>query len=370
MKKLNRAQKTFALLTLLFVSSLLIYQNCSVKGFKVKTSGSEAELGSNISVQYSPTQLTSALISAANLLVFRLPTSDELEYASKSKENYQKVIESYVNDQRFADAMFEEHRNYLELGGTSADSSNDIDYNLPARMGAYIVYNDRDYREVLSADYCVNSNYQTQSTCGDTFQDGGTASQNAAGVISTRSFIAAHKKNKGFNFVLVARSAKKFLCTAYPDPQDPGLAPSQISNVHKPWSDDAACFNCHRTLNPRAVLFFNYNDQGRYTADINSTTIRDTTDPAKISDLVTTGLPVTVLGRPASTLRDYGAAITDDPRFTNCMVLRYVNYMTGYNYETLPSNLTYLSDTFARSGFSVKQLLEEIATTPQFVSKR
>jgi hypothetical protein len=355
-------------ISVLFILLLTAFQNCSVDGFKSLESLRAKP------VSYSPTRYSSALFSASNVLTNRLPAQSDLENLT-SVRNYEAALRIYMESTQFRDVMVAEHKSYLQVGGTRLGST--IDYDLPARIGAYLISTNQSYDNVLKTTYCVDSNFNVTTTCNDTFSEAASADTYGAGVISTQSFISLYKTSARFNFGLVVRVSKGFLCSTYPDGMDSGMTQAEVSNDIHPFGEvgnlksgnqTGSCYACHRTLNPRAAMFYNFDGEGKFVMQTDTgSTVRETLEASKVSDLIKG--PAKILGRRVANIRDYGDAITKDPRFADCMTLRYFNFMTGHKLSYLPAEFKYLSDNFKKKNFNVKELLVEIAKSPYFIDR-
>ncbi|MEQ1876972.1 MAG: hypothetical protein ABL958_10030 [Bdellovibrionia bacterium] len=406
----NKKESTFepALIFLagqVLAIAIVFLTGCSFQGLEVV----KPDDGS-MSAKYTPSNLTQALRSAANLLVMRLPTPTEYDEASKGLDGYTAVIQRYLTDPRFASpqiagnpdpdiasqggALLREHRNYFEMAGVQGT----VNFNEPANIATFIVNNDRPYWETLTGNYCVDDNFVQTTPC-STFPDDATAAANSAGIITTRGFIIRNKSP--FNFHIVNMAFQKFLCAQYPDATDTGMPKTTVSDRRKTFTSNSNggmdCFFCHRSINPKAYLFFNYfanagNDMsGRFTPDgLNSalninTTQTDMGQRALPEDLLcvkdATGncqtpsqVSVDVMGKPASSVRDVGKIMAQDPRFAKCATQHYVNWMFGLTYKTnLAVDMEYLVDVFmgdaATQPFNVKRLLLEITKSAKFVNR-
>jgi hypothetical protein len=320
-------------------------------------------------------QLSSA--AAAKILLNRIPNYEsEVAAAGESREAYELTVRSMVfdaaNEERLKLALMDEHRRYFKLGGSNPAS--DIDYDQPARLGTYLVVGDRDYREILTAKYCVNPTTFQQEPC-DTFRDSPTsAQQHAAGVLSSRAFIAAHKKGAGFNFRLVRESFKTFACAAYPDTADSGTPAAEVSSTKHPWGikdgRPTECYVCHRSMNPKAFPFYYFSPNGLFTTQVGTTTLTDATTPSAPEDVIVPGATPRVMGRPTRTLTELAEVFVSDRRFSRCMVQRYTNFLMARPYESqLPAELEYLVDQFEQGGYKVKTLLTQILESNVFLAR-
>ena len=115
-------------------------------------------------------------------------------------------------------------------------------------------------------------------------------------------------------------------------------------------------------------MFYNFDSNGKFVLATDSgSTLRETLEPSRVSDLIKA--PARTLRMPAANIQDYGDSITRDPRFADCMTVRYFNFMTGHKLTHLPDSFKYLSEKFKKTNYNVKELLVEIAKSPYFIDR-
>ncbi len=359
-------KKQLALIAIPMLIVMSTFQNCSQRSQTVETIQSSQ---SNPSVVADSTALTQSMFSAAKTLLGRLPTAAEINRVSREGfAGYQAIVKDYIDDPTFRQAMVREHQNYLGIGGQVAGSS--IDYDLPARLGTYLIINELDYTQVITANYGVDANFQRTALL-DPFPDVGTSSANGAGILTTRAYIASLKDQKGFNFLLVKDSFEKFSCAAYPDQKEEYPTPkAEVSSAVHPWGTSNACYACHQSMNTKSYLYYFYDKQGVFVPSGVGTTRTDTNSVSNIGHVLTTGSQPRLGGQPAPTMRAFGAHMAQDSRFGPCMVKRYVNFMLGKSYkDPLPEGLDHLNTQFAASFYNVKKLLLDISLSQAYISR-
>lgn len=408
---------------ILIVAAALLVFGCSFQGMETIN-----ESSSQKSANYDPNNLTQALRTAASRLVLRQPTASEFDQAAQGVDGYSAVIQSYLTNKRFASpqvtgdtdaevaarggALLQEHKNYFEQAGAEGT----IDRDEPANIATYIVVNDRPWFEATTASYCVDDAFQQISRC-STYASDADAQANAAGIITTRAWIRRNKSP--YNFHIVNMVFKKFLCSQYPDANDPGMPKTMISTKKKTFTSNnnagMDCYFCHRSINPKAWLFYGYNNDannangaipasdigafnrlGGYgfprqrttlTDDANATTsVPEDVICAKNNDGADGGtciistqanpiLPnIVISGKPASTVKDLGRIIAQDPRYADCATQHYVNWLFGIDAKTaLTDDMRYLVDVFKGDAqnqpYNVKRLLLEITKSAKFVNR-
>ncbi|HEX4922875.1 MAG TPA: hypothetical protein VFV50_02280, partial [Bdellovibrionales bacterium] len=399
--------------SLLILTAFASLTACSFQGMETVQENSSVK-----AADYNPNNLTQALRIAASRLVLRAPTASEYDEASTGVDGYSRVIQRYLTDPRFASpqiagnpdpeiaarggALLQEHRNYFEQAGAEGT----INRNEPANIASFVVINDRPYWEVLTASYCVDNTFQSLSRC-DTYNTDADAQANAAGIITTRAWIRRNKTP--YNFHIVNMSFQKFLCSNYPDPQDPGMPKELISERKKTFTSNnnagMDCYFCHRSVNPKAWLFYKYNgdavggvdnagkfnplgfDQPRQRTTFNDDANPGTSLPedvvceknadgtCRISTAATPVIPnIMIMGKPASTVRDLGRIMVQDSRFADCATQHYLNWMFGLDSKTkLPDDMRYLVEVFKgdpnNQPYNVKRLILEISKSAKFVNR-
>src|SRR5690606_20916902 len=100
-----------------------------------------------------PTNLTKALTAASKTLVQRLPTIEEATLASQGVAQYEQVIRQYLGTPEFEQTMRAYHSDFFEMSGQGSGNLAEVNYNEPTNIVLYIIRNNRDYREALTATY-------------------------------------------------------------------------------------------------------------------------------------------------------------------------------------------------------------------------
>lgn len=372
----------------LFALALLTLVGCgfSNKGFDAKnkvTNGSSAY--NEPSPEYSPTNLTKAITAASKTLVQRLPTTDEATRASQGVRQYETVLREYLGSIAFEQSMRAYHDDFFGMSGQGTGAMSAINYNEPTNIVLYIIKNNKDYREALTATYCVDNNLVQSAFC-NSFSSEAQARAEAAGVITTRGFLEKWVGPHGFR--RVKHAFENFACSEYPDVADQGMSQDEISNVAKGSTanfnstvDSPVCFNCHRSINPRASLFLNFNSLGIFTPTPVGQRRPSNTVPtevagrmSKIEDLLkkTDGsIPVPRYhGEEVANVRDYGNKFANGDSFKRCTTQRFFNFMMGREYKTqLPSEVGYLELKLSETNYNIKELLIEIMKSAPYINR-
>jgi hypothetical protein len=319
---------------------------------------------------YTRAQLEKALRVVAQNLVMRDPLPEEAAQLSEGVAGYERVIKSYLEMPEFLSSQRNYYRNYFEMAGMGADN---VNFDEPANLAVHLVLNDADFREILTADYCVNNELQ-KVPC-SSFRNPDDAPVQAAGVLTTRAFLV--KWSAPFNFRRVAKTFHAFSCREYPDSRDEGLLESEIADNIKTFNsttETPACYNCHRSMNSRASLFYMFDQKGYFNLNPNmdprvgEVAVTDTGRASTVSHILNPGVKARYHGKEISTLREYGRMFSRTQHFRDCMAQRLTNQMLGRKAtDPLVSQMQDIRNNVAFNEFKVKAILLEIAKHPGFV---
>ncbi|MCH2533920.1 MAG: hypothetical protein MK008_05715 [Bdellovibrionales bacterium] len=324
-----------------------------------------------MSFDYTPARLSKALRSASLLLVKRLPTPEEEAEAITGLSGYEAVVSSYLESEDFKAVMLEYFQNDFNMAGF-VDA---VNYNEPANLITYLIVNNEDYRQSITANFCVNDDFE-KVEC-STFKGNLKAAQEeAAGVLTTQAFLK--KWESAFNFIRVREAFARFACRsgqAYPDEQDVGHPVEDISDRVKTFNDrKEGCFNCHKSMNARASLFYRFDRNGFYNLnpsqdpDDGEITVTDTGEVSTIRDLLNDGVEPLYHGKPLKSVRDYAVRFSKKSHFRDCIAQRFTNFALGRSYdEPLPKDLIYLNERVDAHDFKIKPLLLDILKSKRFV---
>ena len=347
---------------------ILIIASLALHGCTLKRQLQEPSTQKNL--EFSE-PLNQATVLASKILMNRLPTSLERSNGAANIEKYKLAIKNFMASEDFKMAMVREHQDYFGLGGQTAGA--DIDFDDPARLGAYIVANDQDYRNILKGAKCIGPDFKEKPFC-DTFSDQATADANGAGVLTTRAFVSTHKRPKAFNFRIVNEAFQKFTCSTYPDLTDKKMPAPQISSKIHPWGltpsgTTSDCYGCHGSMNPKAFLFYSYDFTGKYSTNSSITTRTDANTMSVKEDVINPGFTPNTHERNLASVKDLGEVMAQDPRFAPCMTQRYLNFILGRDYASSVMGLEKYSQAFIDSGYNVKILITTILTGDLFIKR-
>lgn len=324
---------------------------------------------SSKSSSFSSEDFNKSLRVVSSTLLGRAPQNSELLAANEGFAEYTQRIEAMVN----SEATVENLRQYFHLLFNMNGEIDGINYEEPTNLALHLIAEDKDFRQILTADYCVKNDL-TLGPCA-AFANEAQTKEHAAGVITTRAFLV--KWAAAFNFQRTAKAFELFACSEYPDSTDEGLPAEKISNSIKPFdcqSQDCqpACYSCHKSMNSRAYLFYDFTLNGMFNLNPpnNQKTQTDTGAVSTRRDLLKEGVEPEYHGQKLSKLRDYATYLSQSRKFRDCFAKRMVNFMTGMG-PNAPFNHEFESirNQFSWNGYRIKQTLIDIATHPSFIRK-
>jgi hypothetical protein len=313
---------------------------------------------------YTREQLEKALRVVSSTLINRDPTTAELENLSRGLSGYEDTIKAYFNDPGFKTVQMAYYRSIFEMQGTDQGTN----YDEPSNLALYLITNDINFQDIIRADYCVNNNLE-KTGCSSFGNDANVARAQAAGALTTQAFM--RKWSASFNFKRVAKSFKVFACSEYPDSTDAGLTEQQVADSIKDFNCTTctpACYSCHRSMNSKAALFYNFNQLGVYSTNTTNTTVTDTGAASNIGHVLKSGVRPQYHGREMQTVREYALLLTQNKKFRDCLAQRLTNYMMGREpYAPLLPQFQNVRDNVSFNDFKVKSILLEVAKHPAFV---
>ena len=254
------------------------------------------------------------------------PGLEELQRV-ESKEAYEAAIDELVEAPEFVASMRSYHQEFFQMEG----EENNINYDEPANLAAYLFRENRDFREILRAQYCVDNDLQTR-TCAAFYNDEPLARDWGAGVVTTQGFLV--RWVGAFNFIRTREMFRAFACSAYPDEEDQGLSVDEISESVKTFARTTGtpqCYSCHRTMNPRASLFYIFNSLGVYDPEAAEVlgTKRDDGSLSTTRDLLKEGVVPRYHQIPVTKLKDYAYELSRSSKFRKCLGKRFILHALG-----------------------------------------
>lgn len=325
-----------------------------------------------------------ALRSASLKLVGDLPTLAEIKDVEQNgKAAYEKTIDAYLGDKRFAARMVRYWRDTFKTGG-------DGKFDAAATFAAMLVVQDRPYTDLFTA---ANGTCPTFDGATGTFTPGDCA-QNmpAVGVLNDAGLMTQYYSNMAFRRVRFVQET--FACAKFP--AEISSAPVQMGAgaYTSPWKFDSitggasakvnfqdttsvVCANCHTTLNHQAPLFAFFDEQGNYTpgtiqvktpvSGTPTTTLEDWLPPGQQQFYWRNG------GTPVTDLAGLGREIAKDPAVQACAVNRVWNWALSRgdivaDLATIPDVVTKdIVTDFTANGFKLKRVIRNVFTSDDYV---
>jgi hypothetical protein len=184
------------------------------------------------------------LVKVAQDLVGRTPTEEEMRTLAGGA-TLEQMVDEYLNTQEFKDFYFHRIRLYLESHGTDEEDE-------PARLWCYIAFNDRPFKEILTADYTVDNDFQRKDR---------PAHHGKTGLLTMKGFIKGKPGLPHFNYA--AMVTEKFLGYVYEVP--PSIVEMRETiTATATTSPTSVCYSCHKILTPLAYQRLRWTDDGAY----------------------------------------------------------------------------------------------------------
>lgn len=280
------------------------------------------------------------LVKIAQDLVARPPTREEIRKLDQGTPLSQ-FIDTYLNSQEFKDFYFRRIRLYLESHGTEEEDE-------PARLWSYIAFNDRPFKEILTADYTVDKNFQRQPC---------PTYHGKTGLLTMKGFIQNKPGLPHFNYA--AQVCEKFLGYVFEVPpaivqMREGITAAATTDPH------SICYSCHKILTPLAYQRLRWTDKGEYVEKDESGKPIDDSDRGLVSSY-----PFKGRGMEAFALQ---AQHTE--RFLRSIIQTHFIFYFGreMRYSEDERGLyKRLWDVVHQNHFSIKALIRAIVTSKEYL---
>ena len=196
-----------------------------------------------------------ALARVALDLVGRIPTRDEIRRFEESGD-LGSIIDSYLASDDFRDFFF--HRARIALRSRGTEESNE-----PARLWTYIATNDRSYRELFTADYTVDADWERTSR---------RAEHGPTGILTMKGYLVGKPGLPKFTYPAQVLTFAMGLQFEVSDAVE--QAREKVVSTTDPAS---MCYSCHKLLTPLAYQRERWDVHGHYrTVDDEHNPIDDT----------------------------------------------------------------------------------------------
>lgn len=335
---------------------------------------------------------TEALRTASFKLVGNAPTIaqiEDLRTAADQKLAYEALIDTLLDDPRFAGRMVEFWQNTMRAGGTAM-------LNTAPTFAARVTVEGLPYTALFTQ---ASNTCPTFDPATGTFTDGECNNGVTPVGVLTDPGLHAHyygslalRRNRFFQEV--------FACHKQPAEYSATPEPKGSGSYTSPWPFDSIageanggridfldvsssiCANCHSTSNHRSPLFAVFDANGQYVAPVGTgpdmefavTIPIDTVPFAKLSDFFPAGQSTAwKYNQPAATLAELGQAMADDAEVQACAVQRMWNYAMSkgdivYDVSDVPLTVIQpLIDDFKANQYNLRTTLRAIFVHDDFV---
>jgi len=320
---------------------------------------------------YSKTELEKALRVFSQALLRRDPRAEEMTQLGSGLDGYSSVLEGMLSSDEFRVGLRSYFRNVFEMTGIE----NGVNLDEPSNLAIYLAVNNLDFRRILTETDCFDNDLKPVfCTSFATVPD---AKKLAAGVLTTRAFLS--KWAAAFNFRRVSKAFSLFACSEYPDSRDQGLTTEEISAKIKPFNSltqSPVCYNCHRNMNPRAALFYQFDRKGKFNLNPNPSpaageiTVTDTGVASMVDDVLKPGAKSRYHGKVVASVREYALEFSQSQVFRDCLAQRLVNVLLGRTVnQRLSAEMQDIRDNVEYNEFKIRRILHEIALHPGFVRR-
>ncbi|MDZ4850281.1 MAG: hypothetical protein SGI77_13435 [Pirellulaceae bacterium] len=281
------------------------------------------------------------LVKLALDLVGRSPTSDEIRELDQGT-SLEDFIDRFLASDEFKEFYFHRIRLHLESQGTEIQDE-------PVRLWNYVAFNDRPFKEILTANFTVDRDFKKQRR---------SANHGKTGVLTTPGFIQGKPGLPHYNYS--AQVSMLFLGFVYEVPAD---VVEQREGVTALGTTDpnSVCYSCHKILTPLAFQRLNWNDDGEYRIENEDGLPIDASDQNASEDY-----PF-----PGKGMEAFATQAVKKERFIRTMINTHVNFYFGrpMRYRE-DERVLYkrLWDSAHRSNFKIPALIREIVTSPEYWS--
>jgi len=279
------------------------------------------------------------LLKVAQDLVGRPPSDAEVKQL-EGRAPLSRLIDQYLASDEFRDFYFHRIRLVLESRGTEQDDE-------PVRLWSYVVAHDRPFKEILTADYTVDTQFQKQPR---------PEYHGKTGLLTMKGFIAGKPGLPHFNYA--AMVTEKFLGYVYEVPPAVIAARDSIAAASTT-SPTSVCYSCHKVLTPLAYQRLAWDDYGNFKPRDGGKAVDDT-DRGLVPSY-----PFRGKGMEAFALQS-----VNKERFIRTMIQTHFVMFFGreMRYQDDERGLyKRLWDDAQKSNFNVKSMLRSLMTSPEYL---
>lgn len=318
------------------------------------------------------------------------PTAAEISEVTARPDRAAAIAAGFVDDPRFPDRVrdwfaeaFRTRVDAFPIHAAEIGLAPEEDAALqasiaeePLMLAAHIAAHDLPFSTLVTADYSFADERIARAFPVD-YPEGArgwvkvryTDGRPAAGVLSMNSLYWRFPST-GVNFGRGRASAiaRALLCEEFLDrPVDfpPGVNLADASAVARAVRENAACVNCHATLDPLASHLFGF----QYATLSVDEMERYHPEREQLWRSATGAAPA-YFGRESSTLVTLGQRIAADGRFVSCAVRRVYEAMLGRRAEPRDDGaLTEHREAFLAGGLTIKAVVRSVLADPAYAGR-
>lgn len=282
------------------------------------------------------------------------------------------------------EAFFKSAKAMIQTQLSISGKSEGINYDLPGNLFAHLARHDLPYKEVITADYCVDDNGAKIACDTGAFYN--------AGVLATRAFMASTATR--FNLNRATRMMGQFACTHYPllhsleppierEKLIPMFQVIKAGEGSEDFGNGKACYSCHSQFAAHTQFFVKFDKEGIYIPGAIGLQNPNGQPGESYLNLLTSHFKdleyaelesSQMLGQPAENLREAAIILTNHPIFWECAVkntLRFYFNLNKAEVEDLPpAYITSISDDIRRthSNPSFRELVKGVLGNPRIIN--
>ncbi len=280
------------------------------------------------------------LVKIAQDLVGRTPSGAELRRLEEGTP-LGAFVDEFLAGEEFREFYFRRIRLTLESHGSELDDE-------PVRLWCHVVFNDRPFKEILTADYSVDRNLQRQPR---------PAYHGKTGLLTMKGFIEGKPGLPHFNYAAVV--CEKFLGYAFEVPATI-VAQREGATAASTTHPDSTCYSCHKILTPLAFQRMKWTDDGKFREKDEKGEPIDATDRNLVPSYPFKG----------EGMEAFALGAQHKERFIRTMIQTHFIFYFGreMRYEDEERGLyRRLWDNAAAHGYSIRALLRELLTSPEYL---
>lgn len=281
------------------------------------------------------------LVKIAQDLVGRTPSATELARLDRGASLGQ-MVDSYLSSKAFQDFYFHRTRLYLESHGTESQDE-------PARLWTYIAIKDRPFKEILTADYTVDTKFRKQAR---------PAYHGRTGLLTMKGFVQGKPGLPHFNYP--AQVTEKFLGYIFEVPAEVVEAREGITAAGTT-DPQSLCYSCHKVLTPLAYQRGFWDDDGNYREHDDTGLRIDDSDRQLVASYPYRG----------NGMQAFAVQAQNKERFIRTILQTHFVWYFGreMRYETDERGLyKRLWDVAAKRRYALRPLIKAIVLSPEYLN--